>query len=94
MADPWAGGPEPTGRVRFKEMPRTLVFDVAVPILVFTLFTGYGVATLWARLAIADARIVHYGVEATELIDLARHGRRPGDSGEVPGDSSLGADCR
>jgi hypothetical protein len=47
-----------------------------------------------ARLAIADARIVDYGVEATELIDLACYGRRPGDSAEVPGDSSLGADCR
>jgi hypothetical protein len=39
MADPWAGGLEPTGRVRFKEMLPTLVFDVAVPILVFNLFT-------------------------------------------------------
>jgi hypothetical protein len=36
MPDPWAGGPEPTGRIRFKEMLPTLVLDVvAVPILVF-----------------------------------------------------------
>jgi hypothetical protein len=32
-----------------------------------------------ARLAIADARVVDYGVEATELIDLVCYGRRPGD---------------
>jgi hypothetical protein len=51
MADPWAGGLEPTGRVRFKEMLPTLVLDVAVPILVFNLFTRYGVATLWALAA-------------------------------------------
>jgi hypothetical protein len=49
MADPWAGGLEPAGRVRFKEMLPTLVFDVNVSILVFNLFTRYGVATLAAR---------------------------------------------
>jgi len=41
---------------------------------------------------VTDASIVDYGVEATELIDLARHGRRPGDGGEISADSSLGAD--
>src|SRR5262249_34855057 len=47
-----------------------------------------------ARLAVTDARIVDYGVEATELIDLACSGRRCGDGGKPPGDSSLGAGCR
>ena len=37
---------------------------------------------------------MNYGVEATELIDLVRYGRRPGDGGEVPADSSPGARCR
>ena len=37
---------------------------------------------------------MNYGIEATELIDLACYGRRSGDGGEVPRDSSMGADCR
>ena len=34
---------------------------------------------------------MNYGIEATELIDLACYGRRSGDGGEVPADSSFGA---
>jgi len=37
---------------------------------------------------------VDYGVEPTELIDLARYGRRPGDGREVPADRFPGAGCR
>ncbi len=48
MADPWAGGPEPASRFRFKDMLPALVFDVAVPILVFNLLIRCGVETLWA----------------------------------------------
>jgi hypothetical protein len=33
------------------------------------------------------------GVETTELVGLACYGRRPGDGGEVPADSSLSAGC-
>jgi len=51
MADPLAVGPEPTGRVRFREMLPALVFDVAVPMLVSNLLTRYGVATLRALMA-------------------------------------------
>jgi hypothetical protein len=47
-----------------------------------------------SRLARADARIADYDVEATELIDLARYGRRSGNGGEIAADGSLGPDCR
>ena len=43
------------------------------------------------RRAIADACIVDYRVEATELVDLVGNGPRPGDGREVPGDCSQGA---
>src|SRR5215831_2090925 len=45
-------------------------------------------------LAIANARIVDYGVEASELIDLLRNSSRPSDGGEVPGNNPSGAACR
>jgi hypothetical protein len=43
------------------------------------------------RLAIADARIVDYGVKATEFVDLVGNGPRSGDGREVPRDGSLGS---
>ena len=43
------------------------------------------------RLAIADAGIVDYGVEATELVDLVGNGPGPGDGREVASHGPLGA---
>src|SRR5215471_5437523 len=51
MADPLAINPEPTGGFSFKQMLPTLVFDVAMPIIAFTVLTRYGVSTLWALVA-------------------------------------------
>jgi|SRR5271170_3732058 len=59
MADPLAVGPEPTGRVRFREMLPALVFDVAVPMLVSNLLTRYGVAALWVLAAGGLAPVVN-----------------------------------
>ena len=49
---------------------------------------------LHPSLAIADARIVDYSVEAAELVDLVGKCSCPSDGREVPTDSSLGAGCR
>ena len=51
MADPSAINPEPAGGFSFKRMLPTLVFDVAMPIVVFNVLAGYGVSTLWALVA-------------------------------------------
>jgi intracellular septation protein A len=51
MADPLAINPEPAGGFSFKQMLPTLVFDVAMPIIAFNVFTRYGVSTLWALVA-------------------------------------------
>ncbi|MGO8917602.1 MAG: VC0807 family protein [Stellaceae bacterium] len=51
MADPSAVNPEPAGGFSFKQMLPTLVFDVALPIVVFNVLAHYGVATLWALVA-------------------------------------------
>jgi intracellular septation protein A len=51
MSDSLTVGPEPTGRIPFREMLPALVFDVAVPIVVFNILARYGVATLWALAA-------------------------------------------
>jgi hypothetical protein len=50
-ADPLAVEPGPAGGFRFRQMLPALIFDVAVPILVFNLLTRCGVATLWALAA-------------------------------------------
>src|SRR5216684_1894613 len=51
MADTLAINPEPAGGFSFKQMLPALVFDVAIPIVVFNVFTRYGVPTLWALVA-------------------------------------------
>jgi intracellular septation protein A len=51
MADPMAIDPEPAGDFSFTQMIPTLVFDVAMPIVVFNVLTRYGVSTLWALVA-------------------------------------------
>ena len=51
MADPLAINPEPAGDFSFIQMLPTLVFDVAMPILVFNVLAKYGVPTLWALAA-------------------------------------------
>ncbi len=51
MADPLAINPEPAGAFNFKQMLPALIFDVAVPIIVFNALTRYGVSTLWALVA-------------------------------------------
>jgi hypothetical protein len=45
-------------------------------------------------LAITEARIVDYSVEAAELVDLIGNCSCPSDGGEVSGDKSPGAGCR
>ena len=45
-------------------------------------------------LAITDARIVDYSIEAAELVDLVGNCSWPSDGGEVPGDNSASAGCR
>src|SRR5712672_3266922 len=49
---------------------------------------------LHPSLAITDARVVDYSVEAAELVDLVGKCSCPSDGGEVPGDSCSGAGCR
>src|SRR5690349_12666846 len=51
MADPSATNPEPGSNFSFKQMLPTLVFDVAMPIIVFNLLTRSGVPTLYALAA-------------------------------------------
>ena len=51
MTDPLAINPEPAGRFSFVEMLPTLVFDVAMPIVVFYVLTRCHVSTLWALVA-------------------------------------------
>ena len=51
MGEPLAVNPEPAGRFSFVQILPTLVFDVALPILLFNLLAGYGVPTLWALVA-------------------------------------------
>ena len=51
MADPLAIDPEPAGGFSFKQMLPALVFDVAIPIVVFNVLTRYGVPILWALVA-------------------------------------------
>jgi len=43
-----ATNPEPLGGFSFKQMLPTLVFDVAMPIVVFNVLTHSGMSTLWA----------------------------------------------
>src|SRR5437868_8435148 len=45
-------------------------------------------------LAITDARIVDYSVEAAELVDLIGKCSCPSDGREVRGDNSSGGGCR
>src|SRR5271155_5215723 len=45
-------------------------------------------------LAITEARIVAYSVEAAERVDLGGNCSRPGDGREVSADTSPGARCR
>jgi hypothetical protein len=49
---------------------------------------------LHPSLAITDARIVDYSVEAAELVDLVGKCSCPSDGGKVPGDNSSSAGCR
>ncbi len=51
MGEPLAVNPEPAGRFSFVQILPTLVFDVALPIVLFNLLAGYGVPTLWALVA-------------------------------------------
>ncbi len=51
MVDPLAIDPEPAGRFSFRQVLPTLVFDVAMPVILFFLLTGQGVSTLWALVA-------------------------------------------
>src|SRR5208282_5621614 len=51
MADPLAINPEPAGGFSFVQMLPTLVFDVAIPIVVFNVLARYGIPTLWALVA-------------------------------------------
>jgi hypothetical protein len=54
--------------------------------------SAFGLAA--SRLAIANARIVNYRGEITELVDLAGYGLDPGDGREIAGDNPLGSRCR
>ena len=45
-------------------------------------------------LAITDAGIVDYSIEAAELVDLVGNCSCPSDGGEVPGENSASAGCR
>jgi len=51
MTDAPAPNPGPTGDFSLKLMLPALVFDVAVPIAVFFLFSSLGFSTLWALVA-------------------------------------------
>ncbi|HUH85013.1 MAG TPA: VC0807 family protein [Stellaceae bacterium] len=43
--------PSPAPRFSFAQMLPTLIFDVAMPIVIFNLLSAYGVPTLWALVA-------------------------------------------
>lgn len=51
MPDPLAVNPEPAGGFSFKQMLPTLLFDVAMPIIVFYVLSSHGVSTLWVLVA-------------------------------------------
>ena len=51
MADPLAVDPEPAGGLSFKRLLPTLIFDVAMPIVIFNVLTRFNVSTLWALVA-------------------------------------------
>jgi hypothetical protein len=51
MADPFAVDPEPAGGFNFKRLLPTLVFDVAMPIVIFNVLTRFNIAPLWALVA-------------------------------------------
>jgi len=51
MADPFETTPQPARSNIFVQMAPTLVVDVALPILLFSLLTRYGCPTLWALVA-------------------------------------------
>src|SRR5580658_5642603 len=51
MVDPLAVEPEPGGKFNFLQLVPTLVFDVAIPIVVFNGLAWYGAPTLWALVA-------------------------------------------
>jgi hypothetical protein len=51
MAEPSIANSAPGGEFRFRQMLPTLLFDVAMPIVVFNLLARYGVPTLWALVA-------------------------------------------
>ena len=51
MADPLAVDPEPASGFSFKRLLPTLVFDVAMPIVIFNVLTRFHVSTLWALVA-------------------------------------------
>jgi len=51
MADAPTSNPQPPGNFSYMQMLPTLVFDVALPIVLFNVLTRYGVPTLWALVA-------------------------------------------
>ena len=51
MIDATATNPQPPGNFSWTQMLPTLVFDVALPILLFNALNRYGVPTLWALVA-------------------------------------------
>jgi len=51
MADPSAVDPEPAGRFNFKQLLPTLVFDIAMSIIIFNVLTRFNISTLWALIA-------------------------------------------
>jgi hypothetical protein len=51
MADPLAVDPEPVPGFGFKRLLPTLVFDVALPIVIFNVLARFNVSTLWALVA-------------------------------------------
>ncbi|HYM32292.1 MAG TPA: VC0807 family protein [Candidatus Cybelea sp.] len=51
MANPLAIDPEPAGGFSLVRMLPTLVFDVAIPIVIFNVLARFGVPTLWALVA-------------------------------------------
>ena len=51
MADAPATNTQPPGNFSYTQMLPTLIFDVALPIVIFNVLSRYGIPTLWALVA-------------------------------------------
>jgi len=51
MADAPATNAQPPANFRYTQMLPTLIFDVALPIVIFNVLSRYGIPTLWALVA-------------------------------------------